>query len=126
MTSPSSNTTHSTMHSHTAVPSRTGSADLHTDEESGRTLREQPAEEEEYEKHEEADNPRQAGAPDDEQNDNDPSLRLHKTKSSIAEELPLGKEVVFIAVVCLAQFMTVRSSSSAHHEWSTKERTHRR
>jgi len=33
-------------------------------------------------------------------------LELQQTKSSLAERLPLGKEILFISFVCLAQFMT--------------------
>ena len=33
-------------------------------------------------------------------------LKLQQTKSALAEDLPLGKEVLFISFVCLAQFMT--------------------
>lgn len=80
---------------------RTASADTHADEESGRTVQAEQTEEE-YEKQDEK------PAQDDEQDN--PELRLQNTKSSIAVELPLGKEIVFIAVVCMAQFMTVSLS----------------
>ncbi|KAI1628651.1 major facilitator superfamily-domain-containing protein [Exophiala viscosa] len=36
----------------------------------------------------------------------DNGVTLQQTKSSIAEQMPLGKEIMFVGIICLAQFTT--------------------
>ncbi|KAK4939420.1 multidrug-resistance type transporter aminotriazole resistance [Elasticomyces elasticus] len=41
-----------------------------------------------------------------ETNPDNGGMSLQQTKSSIAEQMPLGKEILFVAIICLAQFTT--------------------
>jgi len=50
--------------------------------------------------------PQSEPAQSEDDNEDREQLELQQTKTALAEQLPLGKEILFISFVCLAQFMT--------------------